>query len=89
LLPVAGPAGRFTGSWPEAPELRLGVVGSRWSGLAQGHGHLRARRLTVEASGRRGLARPRRVDLLLPGPSGGVEVASIDDELFSPDAAVG
>jgi hypothetical protein len=81
LVPVAGPAGRFAGSWPEAPELRLGVVASSWSGLQHGYGHLRVRRLTIEASGRRGLARPRRAELLLPGPSGGIEVASNDDDL--------
>jgi hypothetical protein len=76
LVPVTGPAGRFAGPWPEAPELRLGVVAARWEGLGRGHGHLQARRVTVEATGRRGLARPRRVDLLLPGPSGAVEVAT-------------
>lgn len=79
LVPVAGPAGRFTGAWPEAPELRLGAVSSRWSGLHQGHGHLRSRLLTVEATGRRSLARPRRVDVLLPGPSGGVEAPDVAD----------
>jgi hypothetical protein len=76
LVPVAGPAGRFTGSWPEAPELRLGVVATRWHGLGHGHGHLQARHVTVEASGRRGLSRPRRAELLLPGPTGGVELAA-------------
>jgi hypothetical protein len=74
LIPVGGPAGRFTGSWPEAPDLRLGVVAARWEGLGQGHGHLRSRRVTVEATGRRGLSRPRRAELLLPGPSGAVEL---------------
>jgi hypothetical protein len=85
LVPVTGPAGRFAGGWPEAPELRLGVVAARWEGLGAGHGHLRARRVTVEATGRRGLARPRRVDLLLPGPSGGVELAV--DEGVAPHLA--
>jgi hypothetical protein len=74
LVPVTGPAGRFTGSWPEAPELRLGAVAAQWEGLGSGYGHLRSRRVTVEATGRRGLARPRRVELLLPGPSGAVEI---------------
>lgn len=78
LMPVAGPAGRLApGAWPEAPELRLGSVAARWDGLAQGHGHLRSRRLTVEATGRRGLSRPRRVELLLPGPGGVVEAADL------------
>jgi hypothetical protein len=82
LMPVAGPAGRFTaGAWPEAPELRLGAVASRWDGLHRGHGHLRARRLTLEATGRRGLSQPRRVEVLLPGPRGGVEAL---DEVAAP-----
>jgi hypothetical protein len=77
LMPVTGPAGRLAPrAWPEPPELRLGAVAARWEGLHQGHGHLRSRRLTVEATGRRGLSRPRRVELLLPGPSGGVEAVA-------------
>jgi hypothetical protein len=73
LVVVAGPSGRYTaGSWPEAPELRLGAAGARWSGLGRGHGHLRARRLVVEATGRRVFARPRRAELLLPGPDGAI-----------------
>jgi hypothetical protein len=80
LMPVTGPAGRLaSGGWPEAPELRLGAVASRWEGLHDGHGHLRSRRLTVEATGRRGLSRPRRVELLLPGPNGGVEAVPVHE----------
>jgi len=46
-----------------------------WEGVEEGAGHLRGRRVTVVASGRR-IPRPRRADLWLPGP-GGV-VASVD-----------
>lgn len=69
---LPGQRGVGAGSWPEAPELRLGVVAARWSGLGAGHGHLRARRLVVEATGRRSFARPRRVELLLPASDGSV-----------------
>jgi hypothetical protein len=88
LVPVAGPAGRFTATWPEAPELQLGVITASWQGLGQGHGLLQARRVTVEATGRRGLARPRRVELLLPGASGRVELAApVTAPDVAPDAA--
>jgi len=64
---------RATGSAPglEA-DLRLTVVAAQWQGLGDGHGHLQARRLTVEASGRRRAARPRRAELWLPDPDGGL-----------------
>ncbi|HET7720081.1 MAG TPA: hypothetical protein VFK43_08955, partial [Acidimicrobiales bacterium] len=58
------------GSWPEAADVELSVVATTWEGLGRGHGHLRARRATVEAGGRRGHARPRRAELWLPGPGG-------------------
>jgi hypothetical protein len=54
-------------------DVRLTVTASRWQGLSDGAGHLRARRLTVETSGRRRAARPRRTDLWLPGLSGAIE----------------
>ena len=47
-------------------DLRLTVLASRWQGLGAGHGHLQARRLTVEATGRRRASRPRRAELWLP-----------------------
>jgi hypothetical protein len=46
-----------------------------WEGVEDGWGHLRGRRVTVEASGRR-VPRPRRVDLWLPAAGGGVREAS-------------
>jgi len=64
------------GDWPEAADATLSVVSTSWEGLGQGHGHLRARRAVVEAGGRRGLDRPRRATLWLPGPNGVLALAS-------------
>lgn len=62
------------GSWPGAEvELRCHTVG--WSGTADGYGHLERREVVVEATGRRGAARPRRTSLSLPGSSGVIEPA--------------
>jgi hypothetical protein len=44
--------------------VRLTTQEPRWSGVGQGHGHLLARRLVVEA--RRGSAPPRRGALWFP-----------------------
>jgi hypothetical protein len=63
------------GGWAEAPDVRLEVTSSTWEGMGEGHGRLRARRLVVTAGGRGESARPRRAELWLPGPGGGVEVA--------------
>jgi hypothetical protein len=80
LTPLAppAPAGRRSPVRTDVAieaDVRLAVTASRWQGLSDGAGHLQARRLTVEASGRRGAARPRRADLWLPGPSGAIELA--------------
>ncbi|MDE0669934.1 MAG: hypothetical protein F4X37_01645 [Acidimicrobiia bacterium] len=48
----------------------LEVVSSRWSGLGDGWGLLRSRRVSVRATGRGAAGRPRSLDLLLPGPDG-------------------
>jgi hypothetical protein len=45
-----------------------------WEGLGQGAGHLQARRVAVEATGRRASARPRRANLWLPDSAGGATV---------------
>jgi len=60
------------GEWPGAG-LRLSAVGSRWSGLEGGAGHLLARELTVRVEGRGAAARPREAVLELPRaePAGG------------------
>ena len=61
-------------SWPQALDATLTVEPGPWIGVGQGHGHLRARPVGVTAVGRRSLARPRRVEVLLPGPDGGLAV---------------
>lgn len=51
------------GDWPRS-EVRLTAREPAWSGVGEGHGHLRARRLVVEAQ--RGTAPPRRGVLWFP-----------------------
>lgn len=64
------------GATPRDPrleaDLRLDAVPLAWEGVGRGHGHLRARRVRVTATGRRRAARPRTVDLWLPGSDGAV-----------------
>jgi hypothetical protein len=64
-------------SWPEA-DLRLSVLDGVWEGLGLGHGHLGGRVALVSAEGRGAAARPRRVQLWLPGPTG--PIASFEGE---------
>jgi hypothetical protein len=59
-------------------DLRLAVSRVSWHGLGEGHGSLRARRVTVETSGRRDAARPRRADLWLPDHGGAITLAAPD-----------
>jgi hypothetical protein len=54
---------RSPGDWPRC-EVRLTTREPAWSGAGAGHGHLRARRLVVEAQ--RGTAPPRRGALWFP-----------------------
>jgi len=70
LVRLPGP-----GSWPEPSDIVLRTTAPDWRGAvpptqADGAGRLRARRLVVTATGRRRAARPRRVELWLPGPDG-------------------
>lgn len=67
-------------------DLRLTVTRSRWLGLDEGSGHLRARRVTVESGGRRDASRPRRVELWLPAPDGRPVWPVTDRETASDDA---
>ncbi len=60
-------------SWPQALDVALHVEPGRWTGIGVGHGRLRSRSMSVTAIGRRSMAKPKRVDVLLPGPGGGVE----------------
>jgi len=64
------------GGWPEGGDLRLSVAAARWEGA--GDGHLKGRRMTVVASGRRAASRTRRCELWLPSPTGSVEPAGTD-----------
>ncbi|NNE75139.1 MAG: hypothetical protein HKN26_15845 [Acidimicrobiales bacterium] len=57
-------------------DVHLKIESRTWRGLGVGHGHLRAAQATVEVTGRRQAARPRRFDLWLPGPDGRVGVVS-------------
>ena len=77
----AGGVGRARRAWPAAAEVQLTVVEAAWSGLGEGAGHLRERRVVVEVGGRRGLQRARRVELLLPGRFGDVRPAPSVEQL--------
>lgn len=57
------------GSWP-GTEVELRCAAANWSGVDDGYGYLAQREILVEATGRRGAARTKRVPLLLPGPDG-------------------
>ncbi|HXA32039.1 MAG TPA: hypothetical protein VNV87_07240 [Acidimicrobiales bacterium] len=71
-------------NWPECPDLRLVVGNTRWDGIGTGDGHLRRRRVTVTATGRRSAARPRRRELWLPSMAGTVEDAGPDGPTDAP-----
>jgi hypothetical protein len=62
-------------AWPEAADVRLSIVQAEWEGIGDGHGHLHARRVVIETTGRRAAARTRRAELWLPAPGGGVASA--------------
>ncbi len=62
-------------AWPEGADVTFAVTHAAWEGLGEGHGHLRARRVTVEGGGRREASRPRRTELWLPSVDGAVEPA--------------
>ena len=59
------------GDWDGAA-VRLRIARQEWTGLGDGHGRLRARRVQVVADGRGAWARPRARWLWLPGPDGSV-----------------
>jgi hypothetical protein len=64
-------------SWPEAPDVRLSIVRAEWEGIGDGYGHLQARRITIEANGRRAAARTKKLELWLPASDGGI--ASVEE----------
>ena len=69
----------------EGPDLLFRVEEGAWAGLGEGYGHLRTRRATVMAVGRRAAARPVRCRLWLPGPSGAV----VPEMALDPDVPEG
>src|SRR6266568_6538808 len=58
-------------AWPGA-DLRLRVQDGQWSGIGEGYGRLRQRRVTVNVEGRGQAARPRSAQLWLPNAGGGI-----------------
>ena len=72
-------AGERPGASGFQPDVRLRADEAVWEGLGDGAGRLLARRVRITVSGRRASARPITRDLLLPGPSGGVETVPAVD----------
>jgi hypothetical protein len=61
----------------------LRVQQSRWEGIGHGHGYLRSRCLTIEATGRAGAAQPRRASVMLPDSDGGISPVTTVTNLFA------
>lgn len=76
LARTSGCALVVTGPW-EGAALRIRVTSSLWTGVDQGHGHLRGRRVQVVAEGRGQAGRPRSAWLWLPAPDGSVVGADL------------
>jgi hypothetical protein len=57
--------GQQAAAWP-AVEIQLSAQHSHWTGIGDGYGRIRARRLTVSATGKGRSARPRTTELWLP-----------------------
>jgi hypothetical protein len=75
------------GDWPRC-EVRLTTRDHAWSGVGEGHGHLRARRLVVEAH--RGSGPPRRGALWFPAEDASYRRAELAlDQLGDPAQDVG
>lgn len=65
--------------WPVGADVQLDVVESRWCGIGIGHGVLQSRKVTIAGGGKGAAARPRSLDVLLPGPGGAPHpVATVD-----------
>lgn len=63
-------------TWPQALDVELTVESHGWAGIGAGFGYLQSRSASVTATGRRSMAKPRRCEVLLPGPGGGLTVGS-------------
>lgn len=61
--------------WPNA-DVRLRARSGEWTGIGEGYGRLRARRVEIRAEGKGSAARPRSAELWLPAGNGGLEVAT-------------
>jgi hypothetical protein len=79
LVVVPGRAG-----WPEPPDLQLRIDDVTWEGVDTGEGHLRRRRMTVTATGRRSAARPTGACLWLPDSDGAVSPAGVPARTDAP-----
>jgi len=66
-------------AWPGA-DLRLRVQDGQWSGIGEGYGRLRQRRVTVNVEGRGQAARPRSAQLWLPNAGGGIGATAAGDD---------
>lgn len=63
--------------WERSSTVRSGEV--VWDGIGDGHGHLRARQVVLERTGRGAASRPRRATVLLPGRGG--DASAVVDQL--------
>lgn len=66
------------GEWQGA-DVRIRAGPSRWTGLGEGHGHLRARYVPVAVEGRGAAARPRHGRLWLPSGADEAEATALVD----------
>jgi hypothetical protein len=74
------------GAWPGA-DLELTCEAGEWSGLGDGHGHLKARETRVAVRGRRAVNRQTGVRLHLPGPGGTAATMAPSGTLPVPEGA--
>ena len=58
--------------WPVGADIQLDVVAGEWDGLGDGYGMLGSRRVRIHGAGRGSASRPRSLEVLMPGPEGGI-----------------
>jgi hypothetical protein len=96
ILEPGLPQRRPGSGWPVPADLRFVPLAAEWQGLAKGHGHLQARRVEIEVSGRGAAARRLRSELWLPAVDGTVRevrerrgvVVGVDHAVPGPTLAV-